>query len=237
MDWTILMGVGFLLLLLFLSVINPKWTRGKAPAMQRWRIEKRDELCSNLRANGVDARLAQRGRAEETWGPTGSEHVGIVETEDTNVNWPEFALHNNLDSVGLVEIEGSPIRWVNVLIRGVEEGQGFILEYGIPDLRNLPQLEIEGCPSGRSKVVWREKDHGTGITQFLSSDLVVENAILASKVFEDRSPPGITIRFHHERHCWLIMQERDYELPKVTREKWNCYEVIAHHLLAAPVQG
>ena len=76
----------------------------------------REDLCAGLRAIGVDAQIAGRGRPEEK----------------TNGHYSE----------GVIDVSEGPIRWVNVVSWGGGERDYYQTDYGVPDPRWLPRLNI-----------------------------------------------------------------------------------------------
>ena len=211
-----------------------KWWRSLLEASdrdaERRAKEGQDKLYAALRASGADARLAPKGRPEgtlvikEIWG-----------YEDNR-------------SVGLFDIGVSPIRWVNFVDMGFYFDGGFhmVIIHGIPDSRDLPQMSIKvtsvkDAPLwfGQWIVKWSGNDHGTGIKQFLSDSVAVKEAFLTTRLGRDPDF-GINVRYLHQQNYWLIIREEEYPLNVdfigLTKEKWKCYEVIAEHLLTAPIQ-
>ncbi len=78
-----------------------------------------DRLCANLQAIGVKARLALKGRPEEKWS----------------------RLPGHYQPVCIIDIEQSPIRWIKLSVTtDIELGPDWILEFGIPDSRELPKI-------------------------------------------------------------------------------------------------
>ena len=114
----------------------------------------REDLCAGLRAIGVDARLAGRGRPEE------------------NKTWSN-------GSLGIIDVSEGPIRWVNVVLWDwyLDGADWYKTDYGVPDPRYLPSLEIRSIRMKRFpkfgrviNVEWKGDDHGLGIRPHLSSD-------------------------------------------------------------------
>ena len=191
--------------------------------------EEQDRLCAALRACGADARLAPKGRPEET--------LGIKEI---------WGYEHNRSSYGLFDIDGSPIRWVNFLDAGLlEDSLRIKIIHGIPDSRNLPQVTIWIMPYkhwlyfGENVVQWSGNDHDTGIKQLLNNDIIIREAFMtANKGRYIDQTFMLGIRYLCEQHCWLIVLEENYGLAplEIEKEKWKCCELIAEQLLAAPVQ-
>jgi hypothetical protein len=161
----------------------------------------REQLCKELGALGLNAGLAKRGRPEEK---------------------------SATFSMGLVEIVGSPIRWVNVR-KWDNEGPVYATEYGVPDSRNLPTLQIRSVLMksfpvfGRAiDVRWKGDDKGTGAAQRLSADPAVRAALMASG-------RNVTVHTSPECRCWLIPHSTKHA-PSALR--WDCFEKIAANLLA-----
>jgi len=179
--------------------------------------KKRNDICAHLRSLGIDAQIAERGRAEEKIGGKGS--------------------------LGIIDIREGPIRWVNVGRIGGDvdpvSGQLYYTDYGVPDPRlgkNIPHrrikplkpLEIHSV-SKRSLLFlgkaidlqWEGRDYGLGIVGCLNSDISIKQPIMESG--------DVTIHTYRIHRCWIITVEtRDGP----SRKLWSCYQAIADHLLA-----
>ncbi len=166
-------------------------------------------FCAELQALGIDAQIAERGRAKEEIG-------GKV-------------------SHGLIDIPKGPIRWVNLCkeIRGSGESNYTVdfTEYGVPDSRlgrGFPSILIESVRKKTFPLVgdvvdlhWKGNDSGLGIIERLKNDTVIKRPIMESR--------DVTIHAHGDHGCWTIETQTDNP---PWGEVWNCYQAIAKHLLA-----
>ena len=167
----------------------------------------RDKLCAGLRAMGVGAWMAERGRPEEKTGK---------------------------GSLGVIDIGQGPIRWVNVREVGDSENTAYMTEYGVPDQRHLPQLQIRSVRVktfpvfGRViDVRWKGNDLGLGIAQRLSNDESIRGAIMGTR-------DEVTVQACSYLGCWLIV--RDTEAAP-SQEQLGCYQAIAENLLVQRLPG
>ncbi len=85
---------------------------------ERFRDKTRDDVCAALRSLGVDAQMAERGRAEEEIGERGASGA----------------------SLGIIDIPEGAIRWVHVHRYkgwGLEPGGRtiYVTDYGVTDPR------------------------------------------------------------------------------------------------------
>ena len=170
----------------------------------------REDLCAGLRAIGVDARLAERGRPEE---------------KKTAYSGPR----------GVIDVSEGPIRWVNVVLWGYSQESGadwYKTDYGVPDPRCLPSLEIRSIRMRRFpkfgrviNVVWKGDDCGLGIGHRLSSDEAISSAIMSTRD---------EVRVVANHGCWLIRRDNR---ATPSAEQWSCYQAIAEHLLEVRVAG
>jgi len=178
----------------------------------------RIKMCAHLRAMGVDAQLAPRGRPEED---------GL---------WPELQ-----QSLGLIDIEERSIHWAHVLkdMQG-RSGPLYSVDYGVPDPRNLPRLmvvavRVKTFPLfGRViNIRWKVSQGGNcakGIAQNLTDDKAVETAIIDTFRFGEE----LFVAADPERGYWKICTTWGDPL-KPSPEQWACYERIAARLLATPI--
>ncbi len=172
----------------------------------------REDLCAGLRTIGVDARLAERGRPEEKT----SAYSG---------------------SLGVIDVSEGPIRWVNVVLWGESQESAanwYKTDYGVPDPRCLPKLEIRsirmrGFPKfGRViNVRWKGDDRGLGLRHRLSSDEAIRSAIMNTR-------DEVRVVANRDHGCWLIRRETK---AAPSGEQWGCYNAIAEHLLEVHVTG
>ena len=172
-------------------------------------LRARRELCDTLLEIGVPARLAKGRQPEEEYGSG------------------RYA--------GLINIGDGPIRWININIvpGGVDYPGRYVIEYGVPDSRDLPEVSISAVfartlPAiGRITAVrWEGKDGGLGILGRLNRD-----ASLGESVMEKQC--DLTIRSRPKHGCWLIVNH----WPALSARLWSCYQKIAGHLLAEWPRG
>ena len=176
---------------------------------EAFRDKTREWFCAELQALGIDAQIAERGRAEE-------EIVGKV-------------------SHGLINIPKGPIRWVNlckeIRVAGESSATVHFTEYGVPDSRlgqGFPSILIESVCKKTFPLVgdvvdlhWKGNDSGLGIIERLKNDTVIKRPIMESR--------DVAIHAYGDHGCWTI--ETQTENPP-WGEMWNCYQAIAKHLLA-----
>ncbi len=171
-----------------------------------FRSKARDNICAGLQSLGVDAQMAERGRAEEDI--------------ECGVSYSR--------SLGLIDIPEGPIRWVNVVKRSGQApgGMTYYIKYGVPDSRLWviipPNLEIKSARK-KDNWQWKGKDAGLGIIDRLNGDISIGYTLLQSK------SPQITIRAYPNHSCWVISSEISYI--SLSEELWNSYQKIAQHLL------
>lgn len=164
----------------------------------------RDGICDGLRAIGLEARLAKRGRAEEKTG------------------------HGSL---GLIDISEGQISWVNV--RKVNTPYGLVsyhIDFGIPDRRLRPDSPEVRVLSYHTKtfpiwgqvtdLYWKGEDFGYGIIARLNNDTSIRKDILPAA--------HMKITAHGRYSCWIISPDK-FDIPPP--ELWKCYQRIAQHLL------
>ena len=173
------------------------------------RDKKRDELCAGLCAIDVEARMAVRGRPEEETGP---------------------------GSLGLIGIADSLIPWINVRRVGSGENLVYITEYGVPDPRYLPQLEIRSVRVKTFPILgrvidvrWEARegnDLGLGIVDRLGYDPAIKDVIMGTG-------DEVTVVARRDYGCWLI---RCRTAATPSPEQWGCYQTIAERLLATPLE-
>lgn len=176
-------------------------------AKETFREKTRDKVCSALKSIGVDAKLAENGRAEENL------RCG-------------FGIH----SLGIIDIGEGPIQWVNIRID--VNGTNWI-DYGVPDPRLsqsqhrvLIQAHFRKTLFGLGRVVdlvWRGEDSSLGILHRLNNDMPLKNTLMEANVYD------FTIINYNNPSCWIISAA--YSIPP-TEELWNCYQSIAEHLLS-----
>lgn len=182
------------------------------------RDETRDYVCASLKSMGINAKMAERGRFEEEICDKGS--------------------------LGIIHIPEGAIRWVNIRKQRLPNLDGhqvtyYYTEYGVPDarLREVNPIHIRSIRKKTfplfGKVVdalWEGEDYGTGVVSRLNSDYQLKEPVMKSQ--------DVTIQGIHKYGCWIISTCQYANLVKRTTlsaesaELWNCYQVIAKHLLA-----
>jgi len=199
----------------------------------------REKLCTDLCAIGVDARWVEPGQLQEV----------------IDADWGAQPFSEIPTSLGLIEVRHSPIRLVNVLTKSVYQGQNYGYEdfyknvYLVPDSTIFPdstmfwegyEMPVHGY--GRSvrvknvplfgRVVglrWKGEFDGDIITG-LGQDVLLNLTLIRLK--ED-----IEIHSYPEYGCWTISTPSNQDEPTApSREKWDCYERIARHLLETSVK-
>jgi len=179
------------------------------PQRGLFRDHTRDNICAGLQKLGIDAKMATRGRVEESICGSGS--------------------------IGIIYIPKGPIRWVNVrkeTYGGVESRSTYYYtEYGIHDPRLGPDSPTPYIRSVRKKsfplfgqvvdVLWEGGDYGTGVISRLNNDDQLKEAIMKSR--------DVTIKALGDYGCWIMSTETRIVPSEVL---FSCYQVIAQHLLA-----
>ncbi|MBI2830447.1 MAG: hypothetical protein HYX81_04730 [Chloroflexi bacterium] len=138
------------------------------------------------------------------------------------------------DKFRVLDISGSPVGWVSVKIPASGDDP-ITVEFGIPDSRRLPPIEVQSKWKqtfpifGRiSDVHWEGDDGSTGIVQRLTSDDTIKTSIMYSC--------EVTVQSRPEHECWLIVQKRlSWNSPLYKAHQWRCYEKIAEILLATTI--
>lgn len=170
---------------------------------ETFRDKTRDNLCANLQSLGVDARMAERGQAEEDIG-----------RKDPN------------KSLGLIDIAEGPTRWINVVaVQQPNWVTNLWFIYGVPDPRIEPNLTKVRIKSIRMKdfplfgqvvdLRWKGKDIGLGIIERLNGDVLLKqpiisscDAIITAHCYNPpRSPESIMLGTPPDREeirCWII---------------------------------
>jgi hypothetical protein len=172
-----------------------------------FREKTRDKVYTALKSIGVDAKLAENGRPEE------SIKCGL-----------------GIHSLGIIDIGEGPIRWVNIRID--VNGTNWI-DFGVQDPRLsqserkvLIQAHFRKTLFGLGRVVdliWQGEDSSLGIIQRLNDDIPLKNAIIRTNAYD------FTVGAYNSLGCWVMSLA--YPIP-LTEESWNCYRSIAKHLLS-----
>jgi len=191
---------------------RPNTTLGKFffKIKEVFRDKTRDRICAGLRMLEIDARMAARGQVEEKVVGKGS--------------------------LGIIHVPDGPIRWINVRKETHSSGQYgsttyYYTEYGVPDSilgpdspgAQIETVRVKSFPLF-GKVVdlrWKGWDSDLGIIGRLNSDAQLKQQIMESR--------DMTITAIGGYSCW-IMSTQTRDVP--SGELWNCYQVIAQHLLA-----
>jgi len=181
-----------------------------------FRDETRDRVCEILQDMGINAKMSERGRPEES--------VGLR---------PYFK------SLGMIEIAEGPIRWVNVIRKKIAHKTEYFLNYGVPDPRldsASPKVLFKSEPERKliifgkiSDLTWEGEDSGTGIIDRIKSDGSLKETIIKSKVV-------FTITAYGKGGYWIISSSYSELLVSPTHfpseQEWSSCQMIAHHLLA-----
>jgi len=201
----------------------------------------RQRLCTHLRTLDLNVQIPERGLPEE--GISG----GLMGT-----------------SIGLIEVQGSPIRWINMLEHPASRyaSAAFTNVYVVPDrrVRSGGYLELRSVRQRNASVYgrvidlyWTANFVGTRVTATLKGewDEDMEDRLL-DRINNDASlkeslirlNEDITIRSVPNFWCWAISsgsyQENGLGLEArrlgPSREQWDCYEMIARHLLESSAE-
>lgn len=201
----------------------------------------RQRLCNHLRTIGLNVQMPERGLSEE--GISG----GLLGT-----------------SIGLLEVQGSPIRWINMLEHPASRyaSAAFTNVYVVPDhrVRSGGYLELRSVRQRNASVYgrvidlyWTANFVGTHVTTTLEGewDEDMEDKLL-DRINNDTSlkeslirlNEDITVRSVPNFWCWAISsgsyQESGLGVEVRTlgpsREQWECYEMIARHLLESGIE-
>ena len=202
----------------------------------------RQRLCTHLRTLDLNVQIPERGLPEE--GISG----GLMGT-----------------SIGLIEVQGSPIRWINMLEHPASRyaSAAFTNVYVVPDrrVRSGGYLELRSVRQRNASVYgrvidlyWTANFVGTRVTATLKGewDEDMEDRLL-DRINNDASlkeslirlNEDITIRSVPNFWCWAISsgsyQENGLGLEArrlgPSREQWDCYEMIARHLLESSAEA
>ncbi|HEY41726.1 MAG TPA: hypothetical protein G4O18_07695 [Dehalococcoidia bacterium] len=202
----------------------------------------RRRLSTDLRAIGLNAQTMERGQPEE--GISG----GLMGA-----------------SLGLIAIQNSPIKWINLLEHPASRyaSATFTNVYVVPDsrVRSGGYLELRSARRRTASVYGRVIDIDW-TANFVGTRVVVNpdeewdedmEERLLDRINNDttlktnliRLNEDITVRSVPNFWCWAISsgsyQESgySYEHKKLapSREQWDCFEVIAWHLVEASAAG
>jgi hypothetical protein len=205
------------------------------------RDKTRYRLCTHLRTLGLNVQVSERGLPEE--GISG----GLIGT-----------------SIGLLEVQDSPIRWINMLEHPASRyaAAAFTNVYVVPDnrVRSGGYLELRSTRQRNASVYgrvidlyWTANFVGTRVTATSEEwDEDMEERLL-DRMNSDNSLKERLIRLNEDIMvrsvpnfwCWAISsgsyQESGLGLEArklgPSREQWECYEMIARHLLESSAEG
>ena len=180
---------------------------------ERLRDKTRDELTRALNALGIEAAMAERGRAEE----------GV------NNTWYQRSL-------GVIDLPDGPVRWINVLKKDgsrYNAPQWWYVLF-IPDERSIPsELPVEIKTVRRKTfplfgrvvdVTWTGEDQGTGLANTLTVEPAAKDLTKRAGDMEVRSYTELS-------QGWTLQLSRRFA-PR--RRDWDAVVRIADHLLASP---
>ena len=168
----------------------------------------RDEICNNLRAIGVEAKVSERDRPEEKIG----------------VGWPT-------EPLGLIDVTGGPIQWLNVTKLLTQYETDYGIDYGVPDsnLAGWPNVKLHSVHVRAFPVFgkvtdlgWAGEDNGRGVFERLTADRSLIEPLIPQ--IDD-----VSVKAHSKSGCWILRTTN----ARVSRELWDCYQRIAQHLLDA----
>ncbi|UCB43909.1 MAG: hypothetical protein JSV77_04490 [Dehalococcoidales bacterium] len=202
----------------------------------RFKDKTRHRLCTHLRTIGLNVQVSERGLHEE--GISG----GLIGT-----------------SLGLLEVHESPIQWINMLEHPASRyaSTTFTNVYVVPDhrVRSGGYLELRSTRQRNASVYGRvidlywtanfvgtrviaapneewDEDMEENLLDRLNNDTPLKESLI--RLNED-----IMVRSVPNFWCWAISsgsyqesglgQESRRTAP--SREQWECYEMIARHLL------
>jgi len=174
-------------------------------------LRARRELCDTLLEIGVPARLAKGRRPEEEYGSG------------------RYA--------GLIDIADGPIRWINIdfVPGGPDYPSYYIIEYGVPDSRPLPEVSFSAVFArtfpriGRITCVrWKGKDGTLGILDCLNNDASVSGELIENSNFLLSLTVHAAPKRASDKNCWIIAETPNGR-PSI--KLWSCYQAIARHLV------
>jgi hypothetical protein len=195
---------------------------------ESFRDTTRDDFYTGLKAMGMNAQLAARGRFEE-------------EIRDSDMGFGGYSL-------GIIGLEESPISWINIRKYGGMESRDtlvYFFDYGVRDVKLTPDSPCLTYHFANS--YWEGRDSGSGIMDRLNRDLSLKEPFLE----------GVRIEAIADYGCWIISKKHVIpdvfplvhlvefitELFSGGREQknsnfvpgaseWKCYRTIAQYLLA-----
>ena len=180
---------------------------------ERFRDKTRDSLTDALNALGVQAEMAERGRAEERVGSS----------------WAQ--------SLGLIDVADCPVRWINIVRQSNQYGSRWWLVFGAPeeasDLRRIERAEDIHIRTERKRSFplfgrvtearWADNGNAGGLTTALANDRAVEAFV--------RSVSDVEIRNDDENfRGWTLRVGKRFTPSK---RDWEALCAMAEHLLAS----
>ena len=177
---------------------------------ERLRDKSRDTLTDALNLLGVDAEMAERGRAEEDiQKPWGKRSLGIIDIPEGAFRW-----------INVVKQDGSryspPKRWTVL---------------GIPDERPVWTSQAVKVRTVRRRsfpllgrvmsVEWKGEEHDAGLIRTLAIDPAVT-------AFATRTGNLEVRRYTEEFQGWTLQVDKVFE---PTHQDWAAIERTAEHLL------
>jgi hypothetical protein len=174
-------------------------------AKEAVRDKTRDKLCDALQRIGVDASIVELGTKEE-----------------------KATIPRGLSSLGLIEIKKRPISFAHVLYSQSQYGRDYFTVY----LIHAPSVSSRGCLKARSKlvkerpvigkvidVIW-QGDLEENITEHLNEDQYLKQELIRLRC---------NVKLHTCPDIGYCVIEA-WGGSGTFRERWDIYEVIAHHL-------
>ena len=169
-------------------------------------------MAENLNSLGIRAQLAERGRAEEK-----------IEN-----SWYQRSL-------GIIDISEGPVRWINILKKDASKNSPPLwwVVLIIPDDRPLPNHRAVDIKAVRKRafpllgrivdVVWKGRDHHTGLVEALSRDEEVKD--LAKRI------GNLAVHsYAREFQGWTLTVDRRFE---ATSQDWDAIQKIANYVLSS----
>ena len=180
------------------------------------------KVCRGLRAIGLDACVIE-----------GRHSIGYLLKEED-------------EPLGLIKIQNSPIRWVSVIRVSSEHYHidslgSRSVSYRCRNVYIVPDATvvkgeyrfIECVPAKRSRhasqptdIQWKSRLQDR-LYYRLSEDMLLNRSLIQLK-------QNITIKSFPGQACWSMYSSR-FGSGAPSRSEWDCYEMIARHLLASNV--
>lgn len=195
----------------------------------RDKLVPRRKVYAHLCSIGLKAQIVESDLPEENIG-----HAGVLSDSE--------------ESMGLIEIRESPIRWVSVLETISNKGTAnenvyYKNVYIVPALSLstgethwlMESVRVKNIPIvGRVLDIKWKANFEDELIMRLSQDVLINQTLI--RLNED-----VKICSFPEYGCWAISSSKymsgflhwvvGRSIP--SREQWNCYETIAHHLLGS----